>query len=416
MEFSDTVISGSILMIVWGGALVFSMHAGFGFLEAGTVRRKNVSSALAKIGVNIAIAGLAYFFVGYFVSYGTWLLAYPAASFGTEGSYRWGHFFYLLTFAAAAGAIISGGVAERMRLRAFMIIIVIVHALIYPAFENWTWGGGWLAQLGYHDYAGSGVVHGISGNLGLMAAIMLGPRLDVIKNGRIVPPPPNNVAYVALGSWFLATGWFGFNVGSALQLPNIQGLVAANTFIAIAAGGMAAGFLSKWDTPTLFNGFLAGAVSITGGSDVVHPLAAVFIGGLGAAIFIFGSRFACRRRVDDPLGVGSMHGLGGIWGIFAAGVFGMKELGGLGGVNLLANIVGIAVIVVLTTSTMGAMCLVLRRTGPFRATHEEEEEGLDLAEHNLAAEAEFEPAVRQIVSKMVEEGTLEELRAKEKPK
>lgn len=414
LNSSDIVISGSILMIVWGGALVFSMHAGFGFLEAGTVRGKNVSSALAKIGVNIAIAGLAYFLVGYLVSYGIWLPAYPAASFGTDGSYQWGHFFYLLTFAAAAGAIISGGVAERMRLKAFMIIIVIVHALIYPAFESWTWGGGWLAQLGYHDYAGSGVVHGISGFLGLMAAIMLGPRLGLIKNGRIVPPPPGNVAYVALGSWFLATGWFGFNVGSALTLPHIEGLVAANTFVAIAAGGMVAGFLSKWDTPTLFNGFLVGAVAITGGSDVVHPLAAILIGGVGATIFVYGSRFACNHRIDDPLGVWSMHGLGGVWGVFAAGIFGLRELGGLGGVNPLANILGIGVIVAWTMTTMGAICLVLRRTGPFRATAEEEEMGLDLAEHKLVAEPEFEPAVRQIVSKMVEERALDKPKSTER--
>ncbi len=395
--------SSSIFFLIWGGVLVFSMHAGFAFLEAGLVRRKSVVNAFNKIILEWAIAGVMYFVIGYGIAHGIWFAAMSATGIQNAGlQYNLAHYFFMLTFATAAIAIISGGVSERTKFKAHLTAAVFVTAVIYPLFEGLVWDSnaifgnplgsdtGILARMfgaPFHDFAGSVVVHAIGGWLALPAIMIIGPRLGRFANGRVVEFPIHSVPYVALGSWFLAIGWYGFNVASAASLGNLNiALVAANTTLAMAGGGLIATLISKHDPGFIHNGILAGLVAVCAGSDLYHPLGAFVVGGVAGAILVYGIKWELERlKADDVCGVWVLHGLCGAWGGIAVGIFGLTVLGGLGGVSFLAQLTGTlsAVVYALIASTIlyKGMDVIIG----VRASEADEIAGLDIAYHRTDA-------------------------------
>ncbi|MGH8466923.1 MAG: ammonium transporter, partial [Pseudomonas sp.] len=276
----DTLVHGAnTLFILLGAVMVLAMHAGFAFLEVGTVRHKNQVNALSKILSDFAVSTLAYFFVGYWVSYGVSFLQ-PAAVLSSDHGYSLVKFFFLLTFAAAIPAIISGGIAERARFAPQLCATVLIVAFVYPFFEGIVWNGNlgvqsWLqAQFGasFHDFAGSVVVHAMGGWLALAAVLLLGPRNGRYRDGKLVAFAPSNIPFLALGSWILIVGWFGFNVMSAQTLQAVSGLVAINSLMAMVGGTVAALLVGRNDPGFLHNGPLAGLVAVCAGSDLMHPV------------------------------------------------------------------------------------------------------------------------------------------------
>ena len=424
---SDTlrqmVQSGNVLFLLLGAILVFSMHAGFAFLEVGSVRKKNQVNALVKIITDWGISTIVYFVIGFPIAYGISFFKPASELLGTDHGFNLVHYFFLLTFAACIPAIISGGIAERAKFWPQSLAGGILVGLVYPFFESLVWGkniflgqeSSWLANLTgapFHDYAGSVVVHSIGGWLALPAIIMLGPRLKRYIKGKSQVIKVSNIPFLALGSWLLCIGWFGFNVMSAGRLENISGLVAINSLMAMVGGiVMSAGRLenisglvainslmamvggivtalifSKNDVTFIHNGALAGLIAICSGSDVVHPFGALIIGSIAALIFIKLFQIETERfRIDDVLGVWPLHGLAGSWGGVACGIFGSRLLGGLGGVSLLAQIIG-SVAAILVAVASGFLVYGTLRTGfGIRLTEHEEMMGTDLSVHNIEA-------------------------------
>jgi Amt family ammonium transporter len=308
----DTLIHGSnTLFILLGAVMVLAMHAGFAFLEVGTVRHKNQVNALSKILSDFAVSTLAYFFVGYWISYGVNFLQ-PAAVLSHEHGYSLVKFFFLLTFAAAIPAIISGGIAERARFAPQMCATALIVALVYPFFEGIVWNGNlglqaWLqARFGasFHDFAGSVVVHAMGGWLALTAVLLLGPRNGRYRDGKLVAFAPSNIPFLALGSWILIVGWFGFNVMSAQTLQGVSGLVAVNSLMAMVGGTVAALLVGRNDPGFLHNGPLAGLVAVCAGSDLMHPVGALLTGAIAGALFVWCFIAAQNTwKIDDVLGV-----------------------------------------------------------------------------------------------------------------
>ncbi|TAK28674.1 MAG: ammonium transporter [Chloroflexota bacterium] len=389
--------SGDVLFLVWGAVLVFSMHAGFAFLEAGTVRRKNVVNAFTKIIVDWAFSTVAYFFVGFPLAYGISFLIPAAELQGANHGFSLVRFFFMLTFAAAVPAIISGGIAERAKFLPQAIAGGIIVGLIYPFFEAMVWGqfdllgqptAALAMSLGapFHDYAGSVVVHAVGGWLALPAMLVLGPRIGRWVHGRSNPLPSHSIPFISLGSWLLMIGWFGFNVGSAGGLQNISGLVAVNSLLALVGGALAALLVAKGESIALHNGALAGLIAVCAGSDVVHPVAALLIGAVAGLIFVFGSRWEAEHlKIDDVLGVWPLHGLAGTWGGVAAGIFGSAALGGLGGVNLGSQVLGTLVGITLAMAAGFVIYKTLDLVVGLRLTPEQEERGCDLCLHGSEA-------------------------------
>ncbi len=395
--------SSNMFFLIWGGVLVFSMHAGFAFLEAGLVRRKNVVNAFNKILMEWLVAAVGYFVLGYGIAHGIYFALMSVGAIEEAGlQYNLAHYFFMLTFATAAIAIISGGVAERVKLKAHLIAATFVTSLIYPFFEGLVWDSsaifgnplgsdsGFLAGLfgsGFHDFAGSVVVHAIGGWLALPAVYILGPRIGRFVNGEVKEFPIHSVPYVALGSWFLAVGWYGFNVASAGALDNLRlGLVAANSTLAMAGGGLVAALLSRHDPGFLHNGVLAGLVAVCAGSDIYHPLGAFVVGAVAGALFVWGFKFEIERlRLDDVLGVWALHGVCGAWGGIAAGIFGSSALGGAGGVSFLSQLAGTLIAVVYALVAATVLYKAIDITIGLRASEEEEQKGLDLAYHRTDA-------------------------------
>ena len=387
------------LFILLGAIMVLAMHSGFAFLELGTVRKKNQVNALVKILVDFSVSTIAYFFVGYAVAYGIHFFA-GAETLAQKNGYELVKFFFLLTFAAAIPAIVSGGIAERARFGPQLMATALVVALVYPLFEGAVWGGrfglqGWIKGLtgaDFHDFAGSVVVHAVGGWIGLAAVLLLGARSNRYrKDGAISAHPPSSIPFLALGSWVLAVGWFGFNVMSAQTIDKISGLVAVNSLMAMVGGTLAATLLGRNDPGFVYNGPLAGLVAVCAGSDVMHPLGALVTGGVAGAIFV--SMFTLtqnRWKIDDVLGVWPLHGLCGAWGGIAAGIFGMKALGGMGGVSFMAQLIGtlmgIAVAVIGSFVVYGA----LKKLFGLRLDAEEEFNGADLSIHKISSTAERE--------------------------
>jgi ammonium transporter, Amt family len=389
-----------VLFILLGAILVLAMHSGFAFLELGTVRKKNQVNALVKILVDFSVSTVAYFLVGYLVAYGTSFLV-GADQLVARSGYDLVKFFFLLTFAAAIPAIISGGIAERARFGPQLAATAVIVGLVYPIFEGIAWNQrfgiqGWIKSLTgaeFHDFAGSIVVHAVGGWLALPAVLLLGARSNRYrKDGAISAHPPSNIPFLALGAWVLTVGWFGFNVMSAQTIDKVSGLVAVNSLLAMVGGTLAAVLLGRNDPGFVHNGPLAGLVAVCAGSDVMHPLGALAVGGGAGAIFVIMFTLTQNRwRIDDVLGVWPLHGLCGLWGGIACGIFGSKTFAGLGGVNLGAQLIGSLLGVAWALIAGFLVYGVLKMAVGLRLTPEEEHEGADLAIHKIGSTPEREP-------------------------
>ncbi|HEY8887737.1 MAG TPA: ammonium transporter [Gallionella sp.] len=392
-------INNDTLFILLGAIMVLAMHAGFAFLELGTVRKKNQVNALVKILTDFAMSTLAYFFIGYAIAYGTNFFI-GAEQLAQKSGYELVKFFFLLTFAAAIPAIVSGGIAERAKFHPQMAATFMLVGFVYPFFEGIAWNHhygiqAWLhATFGaeFHDFAGSVVVHAVGGWIGLAAVLLLGARRGRYnKEGRISAHPPSSIPFLALGAWILTVGWFGFNVMSAQTIDNISGLVAVNSLMAMVGGTLTALWMGKNDPGFVHNGPLAGLVAICAGSDLMHPIGALFVGGVAGALFV--SMFTLtqnRWKIDDVLGVWPLHGLCGAWGGIAAGIFGLKALGGRGGVSFMSQLCG--TLLGVTIAFVGGLVVygVLKKLVGIRLSAEEEFNGTDLSVHKITATPERE--------------------------
>ena len=386
-----------LLFLLLGAILVLAMHAGFAFLELGTVRHKNQVNALSKILTDFSISAVAYFFIGYYISYGQHFF-HSGGTLAFDHGYNLMRCFFLLTFAAAIPAIISGGIAERAKMKTQAIATLFIVALVYPFFEGIAWNGNlglqqWLADTfgaGFHDFAGSVVVHAMGGWIALTAVLLLGPRYGRYKkDGRVSAHPPSSIPFLALGSWILIVGWFGFNVMSAQRLDAISGLVAINSLMAMVGGTLAANFFGKEDPGFLHNGPLAGLVAICAGSDIVHPVSALLIGIMAGFIFVKLFTYTQNKlKVDDVLGVWPMHGVCGAFGGIAVGLFGKSWLGGLGGVSMLSQIFGTVLAILVATSGGLLVYGILKKTMGIRLSQEDEFRGADLSIHRISANSE----------------------------
>jgi Amt family ammonium transporter len=387
------------LFILLGAVMVLAMHAGFAFLELGTVRKKNQVNALVKILVDFSVSTVAYFFVGYSIAYGVNFFS-GAETLAAKNGYDLVKFFFLLTFAAAIPAIVSGGIAERARFGPQLIATAALVALVYPVFEGIAWNGqfgvqAWIKSVAgadFHDFAGSVVVHAVGGWIGLVAVLLLGARANRYrKDGAISAHPPSSIPFLALGAWVLSVGWFGFNVMSAQTIDKISGLVAVNSLMAMAGGTLVATLMGRNDPGFAHNGPLAGLVAVCAGSDVMHPAGALVTGGVAGAIFVALFTLTQNRwKIDDVLGVWPLHGLCGAWGGIACGIFGSTALGGLGGVTLGAQLIGTLIGVAWALIGGAVVYGALRATMGLRLSLEQEHNGADLSIHKIGATPERE--------------------------
>ncbi|MBA4108897.1 MAG: ammonium transporter [Leptothrix sp. (in: Bacteria)] len=387
------------LFILLGAVMVLAMHAGFAFLELGTVRGKNQVNALVKILVDFCVSTIAYFFVGYTVAYGVDFFS-GAEVLAQKNGYELVKFFFLLTFAAAIPAIISGGIAERAKFHPQMLATAVIVGLLYPLCEGAVWANKfgfqtWIESITggpMHDFAGSVVVHAFGGWIALPAVLILGARRNRYrKDGGMSAHPPSSIPFLALGSWILAVGWFGFNVMSAQTIDKISGLVAVNSLMALVGGTLVAALLGKNDPGFVYNGPLAGLVAVCAGSDVMHPAGALAVGAVAGAIFVFAFTLTQNKwKIDDVLGVWPLHGLCGAWGGIAAGIFGQKALGGMGGVHLGAQVLGTVLVVGFALASSLGVYGVLNKVLGLRLSQEEEFDGADLSIHRIKATPEQE--------------------------
>jgi len=391
-----------VFFVLVGAILVFAMHGGFAFLEMGTVRGKNQVNALVKILVDFAFSTLAYFTIGYTIAYGVTFLHDAAtlsgggAGFAPQG-FSLVKFFFLATFAAAVPAIISGGIAERAKFWPQVFSAAVIVGLIYPFSEGIVWNGNYGIQAWFeatfgarfHDFAGSIQVHALGGWLALAAVLRIGARTGRYgPNGR--PFPPSSIPWLALGTWLLCIGWFGFNVMSAQSVAGVSGLVAINSLMAMVGGIIAAVVVGRSDPGFTHNGALAGLVAVCAGSDLYHPIAALVVGGVAGVIFVRGFIWTQEKlKVDDVLGVWPLHGLCGLWGGVAAGVLGLEALGGMGGVSPLGQLVGSLAVSAFAFVAGYALYYVTNRFFGIRLGDEQQRRGADLSIHSIGAEPEF---------------------------
>jgi len=392
----ESLQSGSdVLFVLMGAILVLWMHAGFAFLEVGTVREKNQVNALSKIFSDFGASTIAYFFIGYSVAYGTSFYA-SASELNANNGYELVKFFFLLTFAAAIPAIISGGIAERARFYPQLFASFAIVAVIYPFFEGIVWNGNFgiqdkIEELGgaaFHDFAGSVVVHGIGGWIALAAVLLLGARSGRYSaDGEIkLSHPPSSIPFLALGAWILTVGWFGFNVMSAQAVEAASGLVAMNSLMAMVGGLLAALFAGKNDPGFLHNGPLAGLVAVCAGSDIMHPLGSLLTGAVAGVLFVVTFTLAQNKwRIDDVLGVWPLHGLCGVWGGIAAGIFGLESLGGLGGVTLTSQLLGTLGGVLFALAGGFLVYGIIKGVTGIRLNEEQEYMGADLSIHKISS-------------------------------
>ncbi|MFA6971936.1 MAG: ammonium transporter [Gallionella sp.] len=391
--------SNDVLFILLGAIMVLAMHAGFAFLELGTVRKKNQVNALVKILSDFAISTLAYFFIGYVIAYGVNFFT-GADELVQKSGYELVKFFFLLTFAAAIPAIVSGGIAERAKFHPQMAATFMLVGFVYPFFEGIAWNHrfgiqDWLhSAFGaeFHDFAGSVVVHAVGGWIGLAAVLLLGARRGRYnKEGRVSAHPPSSIPFLALGAWILTVGWFGFNVMSAQTISNISGLVAVNSLMAMVGGTLAALFAGKNDPGFVHNGPLAGLVAVCAGSDLMHPIGALVVGAVAGGMFVVMFTLTQNRwKIDDVLGVWPLHGLCGAWGGIAAGIFGLKAFGGIGGVSFMSQLIGTLMGVGIAFAGGYLVYGTIKRFVGIRLDAEEEFNGADLSIHKISATPERE--------------------------
>lgn len=392
--------SGSnVLFILLGAIMVLAMHAGFAFLEVGTVRKKNQVNALVKILTDFGISTVAYFFIGYSIAYGVDFFS-GADVLMEKNGFELTKFFFLLTFAAAIPAIISGGIAERAKFNPQLMATFLLVGFVYPFFEGIAWNQhfgiqAWLkAAFGeeFHDFAGSVVVHAMGGWIALPAVLLLGARRGrYTKDGRMSAHPPSSIPFLALGAWILTVGWFGFNVMSAQTLDKISGLVALNSLMAMVGGTLVALVMGKNDPGFLHNGPLAGLVAVCAGSDLMHPIGALVVGGVAGALFVVMFTLTQNRwKIDDVLGVWPLHGLCGAWGGIAAGIFGTKAFGGAGGIAFMPQLIMTLMAIAVALIGGAAVYGILKASVGIRLDQEEEFEGADLSIHKISATPERE--------------------------
>ena len=391
--------SSDTLFILSGAVMVLAMHAGFAFLELGTVRKKNQVNALVKILCDFAMSTIAYFFIGYSIAYGVNFFS-GAETLLQKNGYELTKFFFLLTFAAAVPAIISGGIAERARFNPQLIATFLLVGFLYPFFEGIAWNQhfgiqAWLkASFGaeFHDFAGSVVVHTMGGWIALPAVLLLGARRGRYGNdGQISAHPPSSIPFLALGAWILTVGWFGFNVMSAQTLEKISGLVALNSLMAMVGGTLVALWTGRNDPGFVHNGPLAGLVAVCAGSDVMHPIGALIVGGIAGGLFVVMFTLTQNRwKIDDVLGVWPLHGLCGAWGGIAVGIFGLPALGGAGGIAFLPQLLMTAMAIAVALAGSVIVYGVLKKGLGLRLSPEEEFNGADLTIHKITATPERE--------------------------
>jgi Amt family ammonium transporter len=391
----ETLKTGAdALFVLLGAIMVLAMHSGFAFLELGTVRQKNQVNALVKILVDFSVSTIAYFFIGYGIAYGAHFLS-GAPALVEKSGYELVKFFFLLTFAAAIPAIVSGGIAERARFNPQLAATFLVVGFVYPFFEGIAWNGaygvqGWIESVtgaAFHDFAGSVVVHAVGGWIGLVAVLQLGPRRGrYTRDGGVAAHPPSSIPFLALGAWILTVGWFGFNVMSAQSLEKMSGLVAMNSLMAMVGGTLAATLIGRNDPGFVHNGPLAGLVAVCAGSDVMHPVGALVVGAVAGALFVAAFPLTQNRwKIDDVLGVWPLHGLCGAWGGIACGLFGAQALGGLGGVSLGAQLIGTGIGMAVAVVGAFAVYGTLKATVGLRLDPEQEFEGADLSIHRIGS-------------------------------
>lgn len=385
------VSANDVLFVLLGAIMVLAMHAGFAFLEVGTVRQKNQVNALVKIMVDFCVSTIAYFFIGYSIAYGINFFS-GADVLAAKSGYDLVKFFFLLTFAAAIPAIVSGGIAERAKFNPQLAATFLIVGFVYPFFEGIAWNGhfgfqDWLKNsfgANFHDFAGSVVVHAMGGWIALAAVILLGARNGRYKDGKLHAYPPSNIPFLALGAWILTVGWFGFNVMSAQSIQNISGLVAVNSLMALVGGTLAALVLGKNDPGFVHNGPLAGLVAVCAGSDIMHPLGALVTGAVAGALFVWAFTMTQNRlKIDDVLGVWPLHGLCGAWGGIAAGIFGSASLGGMGGVSFISQLLGTLAGVGIALIGGAIVYGVLKKMVGIRLDKESEFDGADLSIHKI---------------------------------
>ncbi|MBU6950553.1 ammonium transporter [Hahella sp. HN01] len=391
----ETLLQGAdTLFILLGAIMVLAMHAGFAFLEVGTVRHKNQVNALVKIMTDFGASTLAYFFVGYQIAYGVNFFS-SATELSVNNGYELVKFFFLLTFAAAIPAIISGGVAERAKFYPMLIAASICVGVVYPLFEGMAWNSAFGFQdflqesfgATFHDFAGSVVVHAVGGWIAFAAVYLLGVRNGRYRNGQLMAFAPSNIPFLALGAWILTVGWFGFNVMSAQTLGGVSGLVALNSLMAMVGGIVTSMLVGRKDPGFIHNGPLAGLVAVCAGSDIMHPIGALITGAVAGALFVFLFEYMQKRlrKLDDVLGVWPLHGVCGLWGGVAAGVFGLQSFGGLGGVTFLSQLVGSVTGAALAFVGGFVVYGAVKKLSGLRLSEEEEYQGADLAIHRIGA-------------------------------
>ena len=400
------------LFVLFSAFLVFLMQAGFGMLEAGFIRAKNTCNILTKNFLDYCMASIGFFVFGYAIMFsegnqffGTSGFLMVGAESGADVS-LWAFWLFQAAFCGAAATIVAGGMAERMRFPAYLAYSFIISSFIYPIVGHWTWGGGWLAQLNFFDFAGSTVVHLTGGATALVGAMLLGPRLGRFNaDGSVNAIPGHSVPLASLGVFILWFGWFGFNPGSALAVGDgeLISLIAINTNLAAAAGAVTTTFLSwtLFGKPDLFftmNGALAGLVSITASCAIVSPASAIWIGVTGGFVIVLGERLMNIIKVDDPCGAFPVHGLCGIWGTLTVGLWGREELGlaneglfyGGGFEQLGIQALGTFASGLFVFISMGAVFIAIRAVLGLRVDRMEEIRGLDMNEHGMESYTGFQ--------------------------
>ena len=413
---SDLDVLADSNSVIWmlGAFLVFFMQAGFAFLGAGLIRRKNTTNYMTKSFMDFAIASLSFWAFGFALMWGTskaGIVGYTNGLFfladGDAQTYV--DWVFQMVFAGTAATIVAGAVAERTKTQAYLAYSFLIGAVIYPLYGHWVWGGGWLGtelnigsiSANAADYAGSGVVHAVGGFIALAGAMVVGPRLGKFnRDGSVNPMPGHNLGYVVIGTFILFFGWFGFNINTGDSI----GLNAINTLLSGATGAVVALYITmirtgKTDILIGCNGALAGLVGITAGCAFVDTWAAVVIGAIAAVVMLLAVQFIERvLKVDDPVGAIAVHGFAGIWGLLAVGIFATGHNGVSGlvdgeGAQIVAQLISIAVVVSWALVTGFAAFLGLKYTMGVRVTEAEELAGLDQSEHGLSTYAEEIPAV-----------------------